>query len=136
MTDALDLKIVETLFHDRKPSRIAKLCGISKGTLRNRLKAMTKSGLLLGYEPRARFKQLGMEDVFVGLDIAPESYMDTLETLKRLDFVKELYLTSGDHSAIARIIVRRDELAQRLKEIEGTNGVRHAYPAVVNEIAK
>ncbi|MEM0159235.1 MAG: hypothetical protein QXT89_00465 [Candidatus Micrarchaeaceae archaeon] len=136
MTDALDRKIIETLFHDRKMSRVAALCGISKGTLRNRLNAMSKSGLLLGYEPRVRFKQLGMEDVLVGLDVDPGSYMDSLDALKRLDFVKELYLTSGDHSAIARIVVQRDELRARLKDMEKISGVRHIYPAVINEIAK
>ena len=106
-----DLAIISFLSNMKKlsVSSIASESGVSKGTVRNRINFMSKNGILIGYKARLRYNLIGMSEAIVGLEIAPEGYIQAVEALKSNNNIKELYTTSGDHSAIAIIVSPKPE---------------------------
>ncbi len=140
MADELDLKITKYLIDDAKLSirDLAKLCNVSPGTVRNRLIVMEKNKEIIGYVTRFNGKKLGIDEAILGLDIMPEHYIDTLEKIKSIAFVKDLFSTSGDHSAIAVIFsgLEGKTINECISEIEKVDGVRTVYPSIVNNTIK
>ena len=59
-----------------------------------------------------------------------------MDALKKQESVKELYTTSGDHTAIAVVVFSRDEMDSTIKRLASVEGVKKVYPAIVTEIAK
>ncbi len=135
--DEIDRKIVFLLLDNAKLSlqNIADVLGISKATVGNRLKNL-EGNVILGYKARVDFSLLSMDEIFLGLDISPENYMDAVEQIKKFDFVKELYLTSGDHVAIARIVAEKDRTKEIMEKLGSVEGIRKMYPAFVQKIIK
>ena len=138
MPDKIDLKIISILEKDGRTSirDIAKECGVSAGTARNRLINLKKQGTIVGYKVRVRPSVFDYEDALIGFDIAPESFVRALEEIRLKGFIKELYRTAGDHVAIARIEVDKGSAAKRIEELESIKGVRKVYPAFIQEIVK
>ncbi len=140
MVDRLDMEIARYLLDNSKLSirDLGKLCGVSPGTIRNRLQKMENDKEIIAYTTRFQVKKLGIDEAILGLDIMPEQYTKTLETLKDFIFVKSLFSTSGDHSAIAIIVsgLYGMDLNQCILEIENTSGVRNVYPSIVNSTLK
>jgi len=136
--DDLDLKIVKVLSENCKISfrELAKMLNVSAGTVRNRLIFLEKEGIIVGCNGRFNYKKLGLSEIIVGFDIFPEQYVNTLQRIKELDFVKELYSTSGDHSAIAVVICNENEIYDYIRKMEKIEGVRKVYPAIVNSVIK
>lgn len=138
MDKSLDSKIISMLMLDgRAPiSSMAKRLSVSKGTVRNRLLHLSKSHTIVGYKARVRLGKLGMEEVLIGFDIAPERYIAAIDSLKRKDFIREVYRTTGDHVAIAVAIAGSEEIERRLSELSRIEGIRHIYPSFVQETVK
>ena len=138
MYNSIDSKIIDMLMGNaRTPiSSMAKKLSVSKGTVRNRLINLSRSRTIVGFKARVRFKQLGMEEVLVGFDIAPEHYMKAIGMLKKCDFIREVYRTSGDHSAMALVIESESKVEGKLKDLERIEGVRHVYPSFIQETVK
>ncbi|EQD34965.1 transcriptional regulator, AsnC family, partial [mine drainage metagenome] len=85
---------------------------------------------------RIHSSALDYEDIIVGFDIAPESFVPALESIKNMEFVSELYRTAGDHVAIAKITVEKGKAANMIKELESIDGIRKVYPAFIQDIVK
>jgi len=133
-----DLAIISFLSNMKKlsVSSIASESGVSKGTVRNRINFMSKNGILIGYKARLRYNLIGMSEAIVGLEIAPEGYIQAVEALKSNNNIKELYTTSGDHSAIAIIVSPREKISGEIQALTGITGVMKVYPAIVTDIVK
>ena len=140
MVDKLDTEIARYLIDNSKLSirDLAKLCNVSPGTIRNHLQKMETDRQIIAYTTRLQGKRLGLEEAILGLDIMPEHYTRTLEELRKLTFIKSLFSTSGDHSAIAIVISKLygKSLNECIAEIEATEGVRNVYPSIVNSTLK
>ncbi|MGE9811300.1 Lrp/AsnC family transcriptional regulator [Ferroplasma acidiphilum] len=140
MVDKLDTEIARYLIDNSKLSirDLAKLCNVSPGTIRNHLQKMETNKQIIAYTTRLQGKRLGLEEAILGLDIMPEHYTKTLEELRKLTFIKSLFSTSGDHSAIAIVISKLygKSLNECIAEIEATEGVRNVYPSIVNSTLK
>ncbi len=138
MSKNLNRIIIERLISDSEVpiEEIASECKVSSGTIRNRISHLSESNVIIGYKARARLGQLGMSEAIVGLDIAPENYVEAMNALKGLDFVKELYRSSGDHSAMAIVVSDAKNIDDRLRDITSIKGVRKAYPSFVQETLK
>ena len=140
MVDKLDTEIARYLIDNSKLSirNLAKLCNVSPGTIRNHLQKMETDKQIIAYTTRLQGKRLGLEEAILGLDIMPEHYTKTLEELRKLTFIKSLFSTSGDHSAIAIVISKLygKSLNECIAEIEATEGVRNVYPSIVNSTLK
>jgi Lrp/AsnC family transcriptional regulator for asnA, asnC and gidA len=140
MIDELDTEIVRYLVDNSKLSirDLAKLCDVSPGTIRNHLQKMETNKEIIAYTTRFQGKMIGVGEAILGLDIMPERYTITLEKLKKLNFIKGLFSTSGDHSAIAIIIseLYGKSMNDCISEIEHIDGVRNVYPSIVNNTLK
>lgn len=138
MFDNTDLKIISILETDGRRSirDIARQCGVSVGTARNRLIRLKEQGVIVDYKARVRSSAFNHEGALVGFDIAPESFVQALDEIGSKKFVKELYRTAGDHVAIAMIEVGKGTAAEKIRELEGIQGIRKVYPAFIQEIVK
>ncbi|MCL4363417.1 AsnC family transcriptional regulator [Candidatus Marsarchaeota archaeon] len=138
MINIIDKKIIDLLNKNGRMSAMdmAKTLNVSKGTVRNRLIGLYKENIIFGYNARVRYKMLGMDEAIVGFEISPEFYTKALAAIKALDFVKEVYRTSGDHSAMARIVSDADEIDMHIESLESIEGIKKVYPSFIQEIIK
>ncbi|MEM0123429.1 MAG: Lrp/AsnC family transcriptional regulator [Conexivisphaerales archaeon] len=138
MVDELDIKIIVAMDNDPNASieQVAKFAGVSKGTVRNRIMKLKKEQIVIGNGLKVKWRALGMDEVYLGLDIMPELYLKVLDSVKEFDFVKKLFSTSGDHSAIAYIVAESSKINDYISKIDGINGVKKTYPAFVTNIIK
>jgi len=138
MVDDIDKKIINTLSEDSTTSinDIAKVCKVSRGTVRLRINKLKQEGIILGSNAVVKYQNVGMVESVLGLDIAPEYYMSALDSLRKMDFVKHLYRTSGDHSAIAIVVAESIKIDNYIESIKNVKGIRNIYPAFVQDILK
>jgi len=136
--DELDIKIIWSLFENpnRPLDQIAKDMGVSKGTIRNRIIKLKKKYIIMGSSLKVNWREIGIDEVYLGINIRPELYLKALDTVKGFDFVKMLVSTSGDHSAIAYIIDESDRIMDDISKINGIEGVEKTYPAFVTSVLK
>lgn len=138
MYDELDIKILREM--EKSPDfslqELAEILGISKGTVRNRIMKLKNEGIILNYNVRINYRAIGEEDAFIGLDISPEEFINSLEEIKKIPCVKELYSTTGDHVAIAYVVDNNKSIMDCVKRITQVKGIRKVYPAFVQDILK
>ncbi len=138
MVDKLDIKIIYSMYDDPNTSvdQIAKTMGVSKGTIRNRIIKLKKDQIIMGSSLKVNWREIGIDEVYLGIDIRPELYLKVLDTVKGFDFVKKLVSTSGDHSAIAHIVDESSKIRDDISKIDSIEGVDKTYPAFVTNILK
>lgn len=138
MAKNIDKMLISKLIEDSDTpiAKLAQALGVSRGTVRNRLASLKSSKVLIGYKARARLKQLGMDEALVGIDILPEKYLDVISRLRDTESVKELYRTSGDHSAIVLMVADSGAIESEISKLKGIEGVRNVYPSFVQETVK
>lgn len=128
-------ELVKLLMENSRRSyvELARLLGVTEAAIRKRVRRLEEEGVIRGYTIDVDPKRLGYEILcFLGLDIAPESYMRMLEVLRGRNEVVKLYSTSGDHNILAECWFRSlDELNKFIKELEGLPGLIRACPAIV-----
>ena len=97
-------ELVKLLMENSRRSyvELARLLGVTEAAIRKRVRRLEEEGVIRGYTIDVDPKRLGYEILcFLGLDIAPESYMRMLEILRGRNEVVKLYSTSGDHNILA-----------------------------------
>ncbi|WP_461866627.1 HTH-type transcriptional regulator LrpA [Thermococcus sp.] len=141
MLDERDRVIIQMLTKDaRTPfTEIAKVLGISETAVRKRVKALEEAGVIKQYTVKVDPAKLGYHLVsLTGVDTLPEKIFDVAKKLKEFDFVKEIYLTSGDHMIMTEIWAKNGEdlsdiISNKIGKIEGVTKV---CPAVILEKLK
>ncbi len=141
MLDDRDRVIIEMLTKDaRTPfTEIAKALGISETAVRKRVKALEEEGVIEQYTIKVNPAKLGYTLVsLTGVDTLPERIFIVAEELKEFDFVKELYLTSGDHMIMAEVWAKDGQdlseiLSAKIGQLEGVTKV---CPAIILERLK
>ncbi len=138
MVDLIDEKLLSMLEKNAKMTNqeIADNVGLTEGAVRRRIKVLEQSGIVVGYKARIKYHLLDKTHMIVGLDISPESFNSVILKLKGLPEINELYTTTGDHVAIFVAAVKSSQANEFVKRIEGIKGIRHVYPAFVQEIVK
>ncbi len=139
--DERDRKIVEILMKNGRATltEIAKELGISEAAVRKRLKNLEERGIIKGYTAIVDYEKLGYGVLsLTGVDTDPDKFLDVATKLKDYDFVRSLYITSGDHMIMAEIVARDgDELTRIISEVIGKiEGVKRVCPAIVLEKLK
>ncbi|MGC8495873.1 MAG: helix-turn-helix domain-containing protein [Candidatus Micrarchaeia archaeon] len=132
----IDSTIIFEIQDGKNISAIAKHHNVSIPTIRNHLKKLKDGKILVDKRYRIRYKLLGMQQVILGLEVRPEFLIDAIIAIKKINSVKELYRTSGDHVLVAVISGKGDEVAEDLQKIRNISGVSNIYPAFVEEIEK
>ncbi len=141
MLDERDKIIIEMLTKDaRTPfTEIAKVLCISETAVRKRVNALEKAGVIRQYTIVVNPSKLGYNLVsLTGVDTLPEKIFEVAEKLKEFEFVKEVYLTSGDHMIMAEVWAKDGEdlsdiISNRIGRIEGVTKV---CPAIILEKLK
>jgi len=141
MLDERDRMIIDMLTKDaRTPfTEIAKKLGISETAVRKRVRALEEEGVIEQYTIKVNPSKLGYTLVsLTGVDTRPERIFIVAEELKKFDFVKELYLTSGDHMIMTEIWAKdgqdlSDILSNKIGKLEGVTKV---CPAIILEKLK
>jgi Lrp/AsnC family transcriptional regulator for asnA, asnC and gidA len=140
MVDEIDLKIIERLAVNARAtySEIASEVGLSDVAVMKRIRRLEQEGVIRKYTVIVDPAKLGFSKVsLTGINVAPDKLFDVVEELKKRDYVKQLLVTSGDHSLIALIFARSSEEMIRIHdEISRIDGVLKVYPAIVSDIVK
>lgn len=141
MLDERDKVIIEMLTKDaRVPfTEIAKTLGISETAVRKRVRALEEKGVIRQYSIKVDPQKLGYNLIsLTGVDTKPEKLFEVAEKLKAFEFVRELYLSSGDHMIMAEIWAKDGEdLADIMSnKIGKIDGVTKVCPSIILERLK
>ena len=141
MLDERDKVIIEMLTKDaRTPfTEIAKVLGISETAVRKRVRALEEKGIIKQYTIKVNPQKLGYNLISItGVDTKPEKLFEVANKLREFEFVRELYLSSGDHMIIAEIWAKHGEdLADIMSnKIGKIDGVTKVCPAIILERLK
>ncbi len=136
LMDERDRKIIEILVKNGRATltEIAKELGISEAAVRKRLKNLEERGIIKGYTAIIDYEKAGYGVIsLTGIDTEPDKFLDVAKKLREHEFVKSLYITSGDHMIMAEIVAKDgDELTKILSEVIGKiEGVKRVCPAIV-----
>jgi len=109
-------------------TQIAKRLGISETTVRNRVKALMKEGVLKGFTVRTCPEKLGKAiTAMVGVDIGGETTPEITDKLAGIKEVSDLYVITGEFDLLLRVICenisRLDEILEEIRShnfVEGT----------------
>ncbi|WP_456366421.1 HTH-type transcriptional regulator LrpA [Thermococcus sp.] len=138
MLDERDKVIIEMLTRDaRTPfTEIAKVLGISETAVRKRVKALEEAGVIKQYTVVIDPSKLGYNLVsLTGVDTLPERIFEVANKLKEFDFVRRVYLTSGDHMIMTEVWAKNgqdlsDIISNKIGKIDGVTKV---CPAIILE---
>ncbi|MEQ9715406.1 MAG: Lrp/AsnC family transcriptional regulator [Candidatus Asgardarchaeia archaeon] len=117
--------------------KIAKIFGVSETAVRKRIKKLEKEGIIKKYTIEVNLKKIGLEMALIGMDTKPEYYISTIEKLKEMDEVVNLYASSGDHMIMIECWFKSSEkLRKFIKTLESMEGVTRVCPAIILEKIK
>jgi len=141
MLDERDRIIIEMLTKDaRTPfTEIAKVLGISETAVRKRVKALEEAGVIRQYTVVVEPSKLGYNLVsLTGVDTLPEKIFEVANKLKEFEFVRSVYLTSGDHMIMAEVWAKDGEDLSDIisNKIGSIDGVTKVCPAIILEKLK
>lgn len=141
MLDERDKVIIEMLTKDaRTPfTEIAKVLGISETAVRKRVRALEEKGIIKQYTIKVNPQKLGYNLISItGVDTKPEKLFEVANKLREFEFVRELYLSSGDHMIIAEIWAKDGEYLADImsNKIGKIDGVTKVCPAIILERLK
>jgi len=118
---------------------IAKQLGVSESTIRKRVGNLEDRGVIKKYSVVVEPAKLGYGSVaIVGIDVAPEKFLDVSKKLTKFDNVKFVATTTGDHMIMTEIWMdKASELRDFISDkIEKMDGVTRTCPAIINEKLK
>jgi len=141
MLDERDRIIIEMLTKDaRTPfTEIAKVLGISETAVRKRVKALEEAGVIKQYTAVVDPSRLGYNLVsLTGVDTLPEKIFEVANKLKEFEFVRKVYLTSGDHMIMTEVWAKDGEDLSDIisNKIGKIDGVTKVCPAIILEKLK
>ena len=141
MLDERDKVIIDMLTRDaRTPfTEIAKVLGISETAVRKRVKALEEAGVIKQYTAVVDPSKLGYNLVsLTGVDTLPEKIFEVASKLKKFEFVRKVYLTSGDHMIMAEVWAKDGEDLSDIisNKIGRIDGVTKVCPAIILEKLK
>jgi Lrp/AsnC family transcriptional regulator for asnA, asnC and gidA len=133
--DEKDRKILEELYRNSRISysELAKKIGISDVAVIKRVKKLEEQGIIKRYTIVIDPSKLGYKSIsFTGINVDPQKLFNAIEELKKIEEIKYLALTSGDHHLIAVIWGRdQEELSEIHKRISNIDGVEKVYPSIL-----
>lgn len=139
--DEKDLKILDELETNARISfiELGKKLKMSESAVRKRVRKLEKEGIIEKYTIIVNPAKLGYNTVSViGLDVAPEKYLETIDRLAGMDEVKSVIVSTGDHMIMAEVWSRsaKDLSDFVLKKIGELEGVSRVCPAIILEKRK
>jgi len=129
--DEVTRRILAILEQNARTSytQIAKRLGISETSVRNRVKALMKEGVLKGFTVRTCPEKLGKAiTAMVGVDIGGETTPEITDKLAGIKEVTDLYVITGEFDLLLRVICedisRLDEILEEIRSHDFVEGTR------------
>lgn len=138
MIDKKDLKIIDMLRENaRTPlTEIASRLDVSESTIRKRIRALEKNGVITQYTVVVDPSKLGYNSVsMVGIDVESTHLLDVAMRMTEFPEVKFVATSTGDHMIITEIWINDSkELGRFIAEnIEKQEGVKRVSPTIILE---
>jgi Lrp/AsnC family transcriptional regulator for asnA, asnC and gidA len=139
--DDRDMGIIEMLEEDSRQSfkDIAKKLKVSEATIRKRVIALRRDGVIKRFTIKVDNARLGLNTVaIVGVDVDPTRMLDVAQTLCGLREAKCVATASGDHMIMLEVWTRDGrELTKLISgKIETIEGVKRICPSLILEKLK
>lgn len=138
--DKLDLNIIEFLSkNSRMPfMEIARKLKVSESTIRKRVANLESNGVIKKYSLVIDNGKAGIGNVaLIGVDAAPEKYLDVAEKLARFEEIKYAAMTTGDHMFMLEVVAKSDDdLRNFSNKLKGIDGVTRICPAIIKDTLK
>ena len=139
--DELDLKILKMLQEDGRLSftEIARVQRLSESTIRKRVQALQKKGVIKKFTIEIIPSKIGMNTVaIVGVDVDPTELLEAAQKLCEIKEIRSVATSTGDHMIMTEIWTRNGrELTKVISEKIGKiDGVKKICPAIILEKLK
>ena len=139
--DELDLKILKMLQEDGRLSftEIAGVQRLSESTIRKRVQALQKKGVIKKFTIEIIPSKIGMNTIaIVGVDVDPTELLEAAQKLCEIKEIRSVATSTGDHMIMTEIWTRNGrELTKVISEKIGKiDGVKKICPAIILEKLK
>jgi len=139
--DELDLRIIELLLEDgRRPyTEMAKRLGLSESTVRKRVQALVKEGVIRRFTVEVEPSKMGLRTVaIVGVDVEPPRLLEVAQRLSELREARWVATSTGDHMIVMEVWTRDGRVLTRLisESIGRIEGIERVCPAIILEKLK
>lgn len=138
--DKFDLAVIESLSkNSRTPfMEIARKLKVSESTIRKRVSNLEKNNVIKKYSLVVDSSKIGYGNVaLIGVDVAPEKYLDVAKKLKEFDGIKYAASTIGDHMFMLEVLAKNDdELRAFSDKLKNIDGVTRICPAIIKDTLK
>ncbi len=138
MIDEKDLKIIDMLRENARipVTEIASRLDVSESTIRKRIRALEKNGVITQYTVVVDPSKLGYNSVsMVGIDVESTHLLDVAMRMTEFPEVKFVATSTGDHMIITEIWTNDSKELGRFiaKNIEKQEGVKRVSPTIILE---
>lgn len=139
--DEVDLEILKMLQSDGRLSftEIAKKLKLSESTIRKRVQALQRRGVIKKFTIEVDPSKIGINTVaIVGVDVDPTNLLEAAQKLCEIKEVRSVATSTGDHMIMTEIWARDGrELTKIISEKIGKiEGVKKICPAIILEKLK
>jgi Lrp/AsnC family transcriptional regulator for asnA, asnC and gidA len=134
-----DVKIIEIMMENARTPKtnIARELNITEAAVRKRILNLEKEKIVLGYKAVVNYKTVGLSASLTGLDVEPEKLWYVVDELKKVDEVKSMWLTTGDHTLMAEIVAKGVEAISAIHEKIGKiKGIKRVCPSIIVDVLK
>ena len=137
-SEAIEKERLSILSEDPQASvgEIADRAGVSRPTAQKYIQKLEEEGAIVGYSVELDPKKVDHQSIaLVGIDVESERYVDSTNSLEKIDDLVALYTATGDHMLMAKI---RADSSERVNEIISGDilsieGVTAACPTILHE---
>ena len=138
--DEVDLKILRDLQRDARVSfkTIAEKVGVSEATIFVRVKKMQEKGVIKGFTTLVSPAAVGKPLTAIVLVRAnPQAYSGTLDALRKIEAIYEIYDVTGQYYCILKIRTSgTDELGTIMDEVGRIDGIAGTETIIVLRTVK
>ena len=117
---------------------IARKLKVSESTIRKRVSNLEKNRIIKSYSLIVDNNKIGFENIaLVGIDVAPEKYLDAAKKLAELEEIKYVASSTGDHMFMLEILAKNDDELRAISEkLKRVDGVIRICPAIIKDTLK
>lgn len=138
--DKLDFGIILALSkNSRTPfMEMARKLKVSESTIRKRVSSLENEEIIKKYSLVVDNSKIGLGHVaLIGIDAAPEKYLDVAKKLTEFDGIKYAASTTGDHMFMLEVLAKDDDELRALSvKLKGIDGVTRICPAIIKDTLK
>lgn len=126
--DDIDRRLIGVLRRQPRSSttEMARVTGLARGTVHNRIRRLEARGVILGYGPDVEPRAAGFGVcAFTTLTIAQGAHEATVRALSEVDEVLEIHTVTGRGDLLVKIVAAtNDDLHETLQRIAAIGEVR------------